>query len=388
MTIFKEFTNSDIKTSRSFLNNLVDVIQEDVSGSVTRRKYQVWVTGSGYGPGVTSSLFQTVYDQDFSLQTANAVFDMTVGLYSGSSVVTSAPPTIDTNGKYYFPSQSLQMREKMDIYRQFAGSLLGDSTLQFSFNTSATATQNITEALFLCFKRLFSRDQIRRESFAIQLDLTASALTGVGTVPVIYTDMSSSITKDISFGGQVSLIVNSANTAQQVGMFYLDRGIAVLDISQVFAAANSATTNLTGTINSVGSSTNTSGYDPFTGSMDSFLFSASIDNIVDHIATSRFGSAANTAMTFQNITDINSSLFFCQMSPDEFNYSSNPTFTDSTNRIVVIDEGQEETQRTFSFITSIGLYDAQGNLLAVAKASRPILKSDDRQLNLKIRLDF
>ena len=73
MATFKELTAADIKTSRSFLNQLVDVISEDISGSTTRRKYQVFVTG-GVGPGITSSLFQTVYDQDFSLQTANPVF--------------------------------------------------------------------------------------------------------------------------------------------------------------------------------------------------------------------------------------------------------------------------------------------------------------------------
>ena len=64
----------------SYLNQVIDVIQEDISGSATRRKYQTFVTG-GIGPGVTSSLYQTVYDQDFTLQTANPIADMTVGLF-------------------------------------------------------------------------------------------------------------------------------------------------------------------------------------------------------------------------------------------------------------------------------------------------------------------
>ena len=76
----KAFSENDVQTAQSFLTQLVDVIQEDVSGSTTRRKYQVFVTG-GVGPGVTSSLFQTVYDQDFSLQTSNPMLDMTVGLF-------------------------------------------------------------------------------------------------------------------------------------------------------------------------------------------------------------------------------------------------------------------------------------------------------------------
>ena len=79
MATFKEISAADIKTSRSALNQLVDVIQEDVSGSATRRAYQVFVTGSG-ATSVTASLFQTVYDQDYTLQTANSIFDMTVGL--------------------------------------------------------------------------------------------------------------------------------------------------------------------------------------------------------------------------------------------------------------------------------------------------------------------
>ena len=76
------------------------------------------------------------------------------------------------------------------------------------------------------------------------------------------------------------------------------------------------------------------------------------------------------------------------MAADEFNYSSNPTYVNSENRIVVIDEGQEETQRSFTFVSSIGLYDAFDNLLAVAKLSRPVLKDDERDITFKIRLDY
>lgn len=381
MATFKEFGAEDIKTSRSFLNQLVDIIQEDISGSATRRKYQVYVTG-GLGPGVTSSLYQTVFDQDFSLQTANPVFDMTIGLHVNSSVVSGASPVIDANGKYTFPSQSLMMREKMDLYRQMAGALLGDATEQFSF-TSGSTTSTINEALFICFKRLFSRDQIKRETFAIQLFQTGSTLTTGATGSVIFTDLSSSVNKDLSFGGQVSAILNSSDTTKQVGLLYIDRGIAVLDMSRVFSA-QSGTMALTGTINAV----SPSGYTPFTGSFNQFLASGSIDNIVDHIATTRFSGSTQTAMTFQNITDINSTLFFCRMTADEFNYSSNPTYTDSSNRIVVIDEGQEEKQRSFTFVTSIGLYDALDNLLGVAKLSRPVLKDDERDITFKVRLDF
>ena len=64
------------------------------------------------------------------------------------------------------------------------------------------------------------------------------------------------------------------------------------------------------------------------------------------------------------------------------------TFTDTTGRIVVVDQGQEDTQRTFVFPTTVGLHDEFGNLLAVAKMSRPIEKNDEKDITFRIRLDF
>ena len=116
--------------------------------------------------------------------------------------------------------------------------------------------------------------------------------------------------------------------------------------------------------------------------------SGSIDNIVDHFASARFSSGSLTAATFQNNTNINSTLIFCRATADEFNYSSNPTYTSTDNRIRVIDQGQEDIQRSFSFITTIGLYDVNDNLLAVAKLSRPIEKNDEKDLTVRVRLDF
>jgi len=384
MATFKEFAASDIKTAKSFLNQLVDVINEDISGSNTRKQYQVFVTG-GIGPGVTSSLFQTVFDQDFTLQTANPIFDVTFGFSSASVLVANSGFTIDSNGKYIFSSQSLMMREKMDLYRLHAQALLGDASEEFNL-TSGSTTSTIREALFLDFKRLFTRDQIKRETFAIKLNPSA-ALTGsynlnrVGAATTkIYSDIGSSENKDFSFGGQVSTIVDSANTALPVGLLFIDKGIAVLDISRSF----DQTTFLSGTIRGMHST----GFVGFSGSLAKFLVSASVDDVLDHICSTRFSGSAATAITFQNITNINSTIYFCNLAADEFNYSSNPTFVDADSRIVVIDEGQEETQKSFVFLTSIGLYDANDNLLAVAKTSRPILKDDERNLTLKTRLDF
>lgn len=388
---------SDVKVARNFLNQLIDVIQEDVSGSTSRRKYQAFVTG-GVGPGVTSSLFQTVYDQDFTLQTANPVFDITFGLQPSGTIVSSSQTGTDAAGKELFPSSSLMMREKIDIYRQFAQSLLGSNTQVFTAPfDSSNVSDTMDAALFISFKRLFARDQIKRESFAMRFYQTASLAVTSSNLDLpttlgntIYTDIGASTNKLTAFGGQVGNIVDSADTTRNVGLMFYDRGVMVLDLAKV----TSGSQFMSGTIDAMhalgyvtlgGVGTETSGTAKF---IPDFVVSGSIDNVIDHIASSRFSSGSSAAVSFQNMTTINSSLIYCRASPDEFNYSSNPTYTDADNRIVTIDPGQEDVQQSFTMITSVGLYDVNDNLLAVAKLSRPVEKSAQKDVTLTVRLDF
>ena len=432
MAIRKAINTGDIKTTRSFLNQLIDVLQEDISSSVSRRKYQVFVTG-GIGPGVTSSLYQTVYDQDFTLQTANPIFDITVGL-APPDAVRQSPSTLnedgvagaastdkDTNGKYLYPSSSLMMREKTDVYSQFAQTLLGDRTSMFQLPVDATlstvqTTTPIDAALFIAFKRLFSRDQIKRETFAMRFYQTASSPQKTGGSPMppttpgngianlyvpstsgsaIFTDIGSAAGRYFDIGGQYGYIVDAAATTKAVGLLYYDYGIAVMDIekitsgSQFLSGAIDSMTTL-GTTMFGGAGTETGGK---TKLVPDLMVSASIDDIVDHFCYSRFGDGALTAITFQNVTNINSSLIFCRALPDDFNYSSNPTYIEQTGdfqgRLTIYDPALgEENQETFTYVTTIGLYDNTANLLAVAKLSRPVEKNPGRDLTFRVRLDF
>jgi len=420
MANYKELSSADIKSSRSVLNQLVDFPQSDISGSSTRKKYQVFVTG-GIGPGVTSSLFQTIFDQDFTLQTANPTMDMTVGLYISSSVVMNSSSSIDSAGKILFPSESLMMREKINVYRQFAQLLRGDAGLSFAAPlTSTSATDVINNALFFSVKRLFSRDKLKRETLGMRIyatgaychkdeDYSGPAIAAGGqdnvhitsiTGSKIITDLGAAANKArVAYGGEWGTLVDASNTSNKVGLVFYDKGIAVLDIDKVFSGSQ----QMSGTISAMATSHTYNGATIPAGKVvlgatgygnskaklvPDLLVSASIDDIVDYFASTRFQSGTLTAMTFQNQTNINSTLIFCRAPANEFNYSSNPTFTDSSNRIVVIEDGQENVQRTFTMPTGIGLYDAAGDLLAVAKFSRPIEKNDERDISFRVRLDF
>lgn len=388
--IFKPLTN--VQTGKDYLEMVVDVINIDISGSTSRRKYQHWVSAASITvPGVTSSLYQTVYDQDFTLQTANPVMDMSIGLHTSSNAIIDYYTAIDSNGKYYFPSNTIQMREKMDNYRLHAKALLGDSTARFQAKISDTNFVDIKEALFLDIRRLWVRDKLKPETFAMRLLYAASSapttdnisLPGDSTSVAAYTDASVTSVKNQDFGGEYTTIVEaSANTA--VGVLYLNKGIAVLDINSIFDTGQT----MNGVIHDASSLT---GYSVFDGTFSEFLVSGSIDNIVDHIASTRVTGSlgGETAMTVQNVTAINSQILFTEASADEYNYSSNPTYTDqTTGRIVVIEQGQEDVQQSFTFITGIAFYDDANNLLAVSKFSRPILKTPGQAKSFATRLDY
>jgi hypothetical protein len=400
MGTFTTITTDDIRETTTVLNQLVDFVEEDVSGSATRKKFQVFVTSSGAN-AITSSLFHTVFDQNFTLQTANELFDMTMGFYPSSDLVTQNRSEIDANLKNLFPAESLMMREKVNIYRQYAQLLLGGATERFTApftQTTVNAFNNIDEALFIHFKRLFIRDGVKRETFAMRMFQSSSVINettnrasnvviveAANRRPIgskIFTDVGSSTSLERSrTGGDVGNIVNASNTAETVGLMFYQQGIAVLDMKKVFDANQI----MSGTIKSVGSSATATVSGSF---IRHFLVSGSIDEVLNHVTETRFGSGSVTALTFQNNTKINSTLYFCRATADDFNFSTNPTFTDTSGRIKVIGSGQENVEKSFAFITTVGLYDSSEELLAVAKLSRPVEKNDEKDLTFRVRLDF
>jgi hypothetical protein len=77
--------------------------------------------------------------------------------------------------------------------------------------------------------------------------------------------------------------------------------------------------------------------------------------------------------------------FFVRATNREFNFSNNPTFvsgSDGTFR----EPSFESDPKTY--ITSVGLYNDANELIAVAKTSQPIAKSFDKEVLIKVKLDF
>ena len=77
--------------------------------------------------------------------------------------------------------------------------------------------------------------------------------------------------------------------------------------------------------------------------------------------------------------------FFVRATNREFNFSNNPTFTSGSDG--TLREPSFETDPK-TYITAVGLFNDANELLAVAKTSQPIAKSFDKEVLIKVILDF
>ena len=89
-------------------------------------------------------------------------------------------------------------------------------------------------------------------------------------------------------------------------------------------------------------------------------------------------------ISFNNTTEINSTIYFCHVPSNDYNHSGNPTYLSaSTIRVKSVN-----TDPPISYITTVGLYSADNELLAVAKVSEPLRKDPTNELTLRVRLDY
>lgn len=82
--------------------------------------------------------------------------------------------------------------------------------------------------------------------------------------------------------------------------------------------------------------------------------------------------------------EIVSTNYFVRVRNTDFNFSNNPTFTNDDGTLSIEEfEGDPKV-----FITSVGLYDNDNNLVAVAKLSNPVEKSFQKESLISISLDY
>ena len=90
------------------------------------------------------------------------------------------------------------------------------------------------------------------------------------------------------------------------------------------------------------------------------------------------------SFTLRSEETVSSNYVFVRARNSEFNYSTNPSNITGSGELrhdVMIDTPQ-------AYVTGIGLYNDNNDLLAVAKLSRPLIKDFTKEALIRIKLDY
>ena len=388
--------SSDIITTKTLLHEAIPI-----TGTIFK-----FGTGSAAGAYIEENIknfshgqFQSVYDYPYLSSSANHIFDITCG-YDERSFLSS--------------STSVQNSKKINMYNSMAQVLLGyssvsdvDSVNEFverfesDFNT-ADNNNVMSEVFFVNFSRLLTKDQIKKGSFSMTIATGSWHETSPGSV-VVLSDISASDADGgyhTALGGDYGILyaqdgplaMTLGATGSQVGgtgvgcVFY-QAGIAVITAScfvndlgrrgQKFLTASSdpkpnlidRNGNFSHQPGDLGQDTK-GVYETLTGSSISGACNALRHRI--------------TNISFNNTTEINSNIFFCRVPWNKFNYSTNPTYVSGAAMVVK----NVSSDIPISYITTVGMYSAAGELLATAKLSEPLRKDPTNELTLRVRLDY
>ena len=302
--------------------------------------------------GSSGNYYYDVYDKAGSDSTREVQFAVAYGHFDGSGSLS----TSDGNN----PSKA--------IYRQFRNICIKNAARTDKFVFPEDNTSCTTKDVYVVnVNRARYREKVDPGNWEIRLgtsthaiklidDSGATADSSIKASQRVFNVVSGSIS-----GGTATEFRSAAQeqsdsaTIGSYGLFYPELGLIVLNADRLDGSPLAI-----GTVSSTGANNNNA---------------------------YKFVSASINGAYFQARREeqIKSSHYFCRVRSDKYNWSQNPTYFAGNNA--------ELTNTTFiqdpkAYITTVGLYNNNNELLAVAKLSQPLLKSRDREAVIKVRLDF
>ena len=365
---FKTFVSDDIANTRTLLHESIPITGSIVNGTTYATNNNI----KSYGHG----MFQSVYDYPYTSSSANHIFDMTFGSVDETTFSNDANP-------YY--------TKRQNVYNQMAQVLVGHDVngeiRKFDADGDLTSGRKYNTLLFFNFARLLGKDEIKKGTFSMTFGTTQAYATPFTATVVVSDTGAATDYKPNSPAGEYgilkvangtgtpldSAVVNANPDGIKCGLIYYQAGIAAIDV-RILDAQNSATDG-------------SDGYISTTSYLDSN--NAAILNMMQSATTTTDEILAGYRHRIQNIqfsntTELNSTIYFCRIGHNDFNYSSNPTYLENS-KIRVKDKS---TDAPVSYITTVGLYSSDNEMLAVAKLSEPLRKDPTNDMTLRVRLDY
>lgn len=339
-TSYKTLLNDDIVSTRTLLHESIPITGSLVSGTYSDENIKNYSHGR----------FQSVYDYPVLSSSANHIFDITMGFSSDSALSGTSAHT--------------QVPQKIQMYNQLSQMLVGHDTtgsiLQFDEDGDILAGgTKLKECVFLSFSRLLVKDEIKKASVSLVLGQGDFSDPFSSTITISDYGATNEYRTN-SPSGEYGILYSNPAPSNPVGLVYYQAGIMVLTAS---AFGSSTSFHVSGTTDQT---------------VSEALSGSSIQDVSDTIRK------RISDIDFNNTVELNSTIYFCRINHNEFNYSSNPTYL-SESKIRVKDTSIDSP---VSYITTVGLYSSDNELLATAKLSEPLKKTPENELILRVRLDY
>ena len=372
---YKTFSSNDVVSTKTLLHEAIPLTGTVVSGT-----YQEGSTGTATETNIKNyshGMFQSVYDYPYLSSSANHIFDITLG-YSANSDMSGASNT--------------QNAKKINIYNQMAQVLMGHdatgSIREFDQDGDLTGGTKMREVFFINFARLLTKDEIKKGSFDLRLGVAAAHELAHDSAKIKLIDDGAATDYRVnSPAGEYGILyadstdgtnLTTDDGTQKAGLIFYQAGIAVVTAS-VFQVSASHPGPQAGLLDSALTDcefikTGAATYDDADASFTGSSISASCDAIRNRIVS----------IDFNNTTELNSTIYFCRANHNEFNYSANPTYLSASKLVVKNDSADVPV----SYITTVGLYSPDNELMAVAKLSEPLKKDPTSEFTVRVRLDY
>ncbi len=403
-TFFKRFTDNDKTTTRTLLHEAIPITGTLVSGTYNP------INDPGNGASWDASqknhshgMFVSFYDYPYLSSSANHIFDVTCGVSPTIPSSSSGFQGTFTGSLQMYNQITNQRSKKINMYNQMALQLVGNDTSgsirYFDRDGDLSEGDKILDPIFVSFSRLLTKDEIKKGSFEMIVG-TDTAWEDPFDKAVSIKDTGADTNYKInSPAGEYAILyasehrgdsihASATGTALQVGLIYYQAGIVVLDSSALFHqhAHPSGSEPAGRDVSSDGILNNTScQWTPetidsvATPNISATFFSGTIEQVAGGLRR-RIEN-----ISFNNTTELYSTIYFARANHNEYNYSANSTYL-SQSKIVV--KGNNIQRPPRAYITTVGLYSADNELLAVAKLSEPLRKTPSVETTLRVRLDY
>ena len=336
-------------------------------------------------------------------QVTGKVEIVTTGMWSGDSgqlneFYTSSTQNLESSSNYYLNVYNYAFPATSSAEVQFAvayGHKFGSGSVSLDINNNSTLASKATYAQYRSiileqdddfftvvdsngaqnvdisdiYVINISRARYKEQMDAGNWELTLSGSLGestfiddsgkkfsdsVGKAGRVFFVASGSL--NLGFDSDATVNSTTGSNGQGFGLFYPDQGLMILNPSALASVVGS---ELAPTLST----------------------SAEQRNHIKLFNAIKSGSDFDARRT----ENVSTAHYFVRATNREFNFSNNPTFATASDGSFTESTFERDPQ---TFITTVGMYNDANEMIAVAKTSQPIPKSFDKEVLIKVKLDF